>query len=234
MHTRPLTGPKDTIIAYKKIRKACNNDETLDEVKVLHARKHNHILPVYDAFTQGVTEREEILYIVTPLAVTDMEEWFDSKGIPTDPPRLDDPIWRRSFLLESITSIVEAVAYCHAEIEGVWCGHYDIKPRNILLFQQSEEQWLWKLADFGLATIKGVCDTGISNDIGTDKYQPPEYYENPKSYLYGPSFDVFSTGCVVLQLATLIAFQWRSEVMDNTKTKGFAFRNPGVAEAWSD
>lgn len=233
-NTRPLTGPKDTVIAYKKIRKACNNDETLDEVKVLLARKHDHILPVYDAFTQRVTEREELLYIVTPLAVTDMDKWFASKGIPTDQPRLDDPIWRRSFLLESITSIVEAVAYCHAEIEGVWCGHYDIKPKNILLFQQSGGRWLWKLADFGLSAIKGVCDTGICNDIGTDKYQPPEYYENPKSYLYGPSFDVFSTGCVVLQLATLIAFQWRSEVMDNTKTKGFAFRNPGVAEAWSD
>ena len=203
-------------------------------MKALHARKHDHILPVYDAFIRGVTEGVEDLYIVTPLAVTDMEDWFTSNGIPTDPPRLNDPIWRRSFLLESITSIVEAVAYCHAEIDGVWCGHYDIKPRNLLLFQQSGGRWLWKLADFGLSVIKRDCEIGISNDIGTDKYQPPEYYKNPKSYMYGPSFDVFSTGCVVLQLGTLIAFQWRFKLMDDTRTNGFAFRNRGVAEAWSD
>lgn len=169
-----------------------------------------------------------------------MEAWLMSKEIPSNPPKLDDPIWSRDFLFESITSIVEAVAYCHSEINGNWCGHYDIKPRNVLLFLQNDGQWLWKLGDFGLSTIKGVCDIGTKDDIGTNEYHPPEYYKNPRSHPYGPSFDVFSTGCVVLQLVTLLVFPWKLNMIEVLKSeliqspKAFAFRNSGVAEAWSN
>ena len=190
------------------------------------------------AFVQAATKEYEELYIVTPLASGgDMEAWLTSKEIPSSPPKLDDPTWSRGFLLESIISIVEAVAYCHSEINGEWCGHYDIKPRNILLFQ-SEGRWLWKLGDFGLSTIKRVCDIGNKDDVGTNEYHPPEYYKNPRNHQYGPSFDVFSTGCVVLQLATLLVFPWKQNMITALKTelaqlsKGFAFRNSG--KDWSD
>ena len=199
----------------------------------MRAREHDHILPIYVAFVQAVTKQEEYLYIVTPLAVSDMEIWLTSIEIPYKPPELDDPLIRRTFLLESIASIVEAVAYCHSDIHGVWCGHYDIKPKNILLFQESEGRWLWKLADFGLSTLKKNHNVGIKDDIGTKKYHPPEYYKYPQSHLYGPSFDVFSTGCVVLQLATLVAFPWEPNILQECGSGDFAFQNPGMAVAWS-
>ncbi|KAL8847124.1 MAG: hypothetical protein Q9221_007830 [Calogaya cf. arnoldii] len=156
------------------------------------------------------------------------------------PPNLDDPTLRRSFLLESMTSIVEAVAYCHSEIDGVWCGHYDIKPKNILLFQGSGGRCLWKLGDFGLSTLKHDRDIGTRDDVGTKEYHPPEYYTKPQSHPYGPSFDVFSTGCIVLQLAILLAFSWEHNMIKVLKSElsqepqEFAFRNPGVTKKWSD
>ncbi|KAI4249819.1 MAG: hypothetical protein L6R42_008898, partial [Xanthoria sp. 1 TBL-2021] len=232
--------PNDTIIAYKRIQLPCNHIGTSAEVNALRARQHNHILPVFDTFIQAAPSRQNYLYIVTPFALGgDMEVWMTSNETPNMPPNLDDPIFRRNFLLESITSVVEAVAYCHSEIEGIWCGHYDIKPKNILLFQESSGRWLWKLGDFGLSTIKGDRDIGTKDEVGTKEYHPPEYYTNPQSHPYGPSFDVFSTGCVVLQLATLLVFPWEHSMIRTLKSElsqtpeHFTFRTPNVAKDWS-
>ncbi|CAL8584760.1 hypothetical protein XPA_010346 [Xanthoria parietina] len=231
--------PKDTIIAYKKIRLPSSWTETSAEVNALRARQHDHVLPVLDAFVQPDISQQRNLYILTPLASGgNMENWMMSKETPNMPPKLDDPVFRRSFLLKSITSIAEAVAYCHSEIDGTWCGHYDIKPKNIFLFQGSAERWLWKLGDFGLSTIKADRDIGTIDEVGTSEYHPPEYYGNPKSHQYGPSFDVFSTGCVVLQLATLLVLPWEHSMIKALKSelsqtpKPFAFRDSGVN--WSD
>lgn len=208
-------------------------------MNALRARQHDHVLPVLDAFVQPDISQQRYLYILTPLASGgNMENWMMSKETPNMPPKLDDPVFRRSFLLKSITSIAEAVAYCHSEIDGTWCGHYDIKPKNIFLFQGSAERWLWKLGDFGLSTIKADRDIGTIDEVGTSEYHPPEYYGNPKSHQYGPSFDVFSTGCVVLQLATLLVLPWEHSMIKALKSelsqtpKPFAFRDSGVN--WSD
>ncbi|KAL8861176.1 MAG: hypothetical protein Q9178_002392 [Gyalolechia marmorata] len=231
----------DSIVAYKRIRLPSGRIETSAEVNALRARQHDHILQVLDTFVQAATSRQNYLYIVTPLALGgDMEAWMTSSETPGMPPNLDDPICGRNFLLESSTSIVEAVAYCHSEINGTWCGHYDIKPKNILLFHENAGRWLWKLGDFGLSTIKEDPDIGTRDDVGTKEYHPPEYYTKPESHPYGPSFDVFSTGCIVLQLATLLAFPWKHRKIKALKSelsqgpKDFAFRSSDVTKRWSD
>ncbi|KAL8872717.1 MAG: hypothetical protein Q9174_001695 [Haloplaca sp. 1 TL-2023] len=226
-------------IAYKRICLPNGQIETSSEVNALRARQHDHILQVLDTFVQAAMSGVNYLYIVTPFARGgDMEAWMTSNETPNVPPNLNDQICGRHFLLESITSIVEAVAYCHAEIDGIWCGHYDIKPRNILLFQDNAGRWLWKLGDFGLSTIKEDRDVGTGGNVGTRQYQPPESDTESDSHLHGPSFDVFSTGCIVLQLATLLVFPWKHGMIKALKreltqvSEGFAFRNPGATKRW--
>lgn len=90
--------------------------------------------------------------------------------------------------------------------------HGDLKPENILVFDTHTQIRLgtWKLADLGLARyhleatgnrINATSNTGA----GTISYQPPESALNkarPTSRLY----DIWSMGCIILQLITWLVY----------------------------
>ncbi|KAG2302282.1 hypothetical protein Bca4012_060600 [Brassica carinata] len=79
--------------------------------------------------------------------------------------------------------------------------HCDLKPANVLLFPSETfgEPWDLKLADFGLSKEPG-SDSRSSLSGGTPQYMPPESLRPNGVKMVGPAVDMWSLGCVVLQM----------------------------------
>ena len=183
----------------------------LNEVKNLYSRRHRFILPLLSSYVVADDSSKAVLSIVTPYAQGgDMYAWIGtakSSELPSHPPSMHEEVVRKNFILGSMASLSEALAYLHSKIGGQWCGHFDIKPHNILLFQEGKA-WVWKLSDFGLSNLRSLDDEGSTQEIGTDEYQPPEYHKSPAGTKYGPSFDVWSLGCIFLELLMVLTYSW--------------------------
>lgn len=84
--------------------------------------------------------------------------------------------------------------------------HGDLKPENILIFDVNNRSFpgVWKMADLGLAKYH-MAATGerlyVSTNYGagTISYQPPESFK-PKAAPTSRLYDVWSMGCIILQL----------------------------------
>ena len=101
--------------------------------------------------------------------------------------------FRHPGLLPRIGCIISAVEYLHSQ----QIRHKDLKPSNILLAPNN----LW-LTDFGTATdfsesAVSVTDNG---ERGTRKYMAPEMAAFQPN---GRSADIFSLGCVLLEMVFL-------------------------------
>ncbi|KAJ4888728.1 Protein kinase superfamily protein [Raphanus sativus] len=79
--------------------------------------------------------------------------------------------------------------------------HCDLKPANVLIFPSKSvgQPWDLKLGDFGLAKEPGSDPRSLSG--GTKQYMAPEAVgTNGAMMLMGPGVDVWSLGCVVLEM----------------------------------
>ena len=215
---------------------------TLKEIYSLQARRHRYILPLLSTFVVAHDGPGESLFIITPYAQGgDMDKWLRSIEVPSNPPAMAHDTSRATFIFDSIMSLPEALTYLHSKIGDQWCGHYDIKPHNIFLFQE-KGVWLWKIGDFGLSDLRWSSDKGTTDNIGTDEYQPPEYHKSPTGTTYGPSFDVWSLGCVSIQLLTILKYSWTGQKIDHLKkdmaqnsgpASTFSFRTASNVAKWS-
>ncbi|KAF8091331.1 hypothetical protein N665_0448s0045 [Sinapis alba] len=79
--------------------------------------------------------------------------------------------------------------------------HCDLKPANLLLFPSKAfgEPWDLKLADFGLSKEPG-SGSWSSLSGGTPQYMPPECLGLNGVKMVGPAVDMWSLGCVVVQM----------------------------------
>ncbi|KAL3481350.1 hypothetical protein BJX99DRAFT_271288 [Aspergillus californicus] len=113
-----------------------------------------------------------------------------------------------------------------SNMDGLVCYHLDLKPDNILIFQNGQAEKIWKISDFGMSRIKykqqgqkGPTNlstwfvrrpqTGDGSASGTQNLRGDGTYMAPESTLRGPdrpmtaSSDVWSLGCV---LSVLFAY----------------------------
>jgi len=95
---------------------------------------------------------------------------------------------------ELLCQMLEGLHYLHHR--GIL--HRDIKGSNILL----NANGLLKLADFGLARRyhKRRANLDYSNRVITLWYRPPELLLGATAY--GPAVDIWSIGCIMLELWT--------------------------------
>lgn len=94
--------------------------------------------------------------------------------------------------------LLDAVAELHRH--GV--VHRDIKPGNIFLTKSGN---CLKLGDFGCA-VKIQSHTTVTGElqgyVGTQAYMAPEVFTKNHSDGHGRAVDVWSVGCVIIEMAS--------------------------------
>lgn len=104
--------------------------------------------------------------------------------------------------------------------------HGDLKPENILIFSDQKQKLVgkWRIADMGLAKHH-VAATGVrglqptSTRYGTRMYEPPEVvtrHKAARSRLY----DIWSMGCIVLEMIVWLLYDYDELVSFNKSLKG--------------
>lgn len=109
--------------------------------------------------------------------------------------------------IKQLLGMCEALARLHVDN----CRHGDLKPENILLFTDDRQPRLgtWKIADFGLAKFHfdPTARRGATSTMyGTISYEPPEFLDTINYRPISRLFDVWSMGCITLQLITWMLY----------------------------
>lgn len=199
-------------MAYKRVSKGSEKADwkrLLNETKTLRARQHENITPLLASFSAGAVSQsmvmERYLYMIFPLAVMNLEEWMKKK-----PDYIPDPGYLRHHVYhEMMLKLASGLAYIHKEIDNQVGYHRDLKPANILLFK--EPNYIWKICDFGTSNLKPADNTVTQNTTATPYYAPSEFFEDKnstKGETHGRAHDVYSLGCVLLELATILKNGW--------------------------
>ncbi|KAJ4299795.1 hypothetical protein N0V90_005041 [Kalmusia sp. IMI 367209] len=180
------------------------------KVNTLRARQHENIMPLLASFSAGNFEartekdQEEYMYMIMPLADLNLKEWmtYESEEFQTD-------VQRQEYIYDLMLSITSGLAFIHSQDKNKQIGyHHDIKPANIVRFREGYRV-VWKICDFGGGNLKNAHEeTGTSTRFGTPKYAPPEHFNDKFGTKKRRSFDIFSLGCVFLELATLWKKGW--------------------------
>jgi serine/threonine protein kinase len=126
---------------------------------------------------------------------------WERLGFPSSDPDLVGCLsdWRYAVFREAI-GLAEGVAALHADNNGKFIIHCDIKPANILI-----DDGMFKLADFGLSRFKDSDETSKTEwHRGTALYSPPE-----RESLMGRGRDVWALGCVLLEIAFMIRYAFQ-------------------------
>jgi len=197
---------------YKKVQKS-DWSIVKREVDALRARPHRNVIPLIASFDSSTVESSvytEWVYMIFPEATGgDLKHWIHMlskpSGLDTEQDQLKD------YLYGVILQVASGLAYIHREIDEYSTAHHDLKPGNIV-----QESDTWKVCDLGKSHLKPAGDdSGTVNSIGTAEYRPPEYYHNSgvvAEGAHGRSFDIFSLGCIALQLAVLAVYGWNGEI----------------------
>lgn len=203
------------MIAWKKIvkREVDEWDILMREADTLRKREHPNIVALLASFTLNAVESErevKSLNLLFPYAELDLERWMTLQQAPQW--LSGDRQRQRAYLYQAIYSLVSALAFLHREIGGVITSHHDLKPKNILVIGET-----LKICDFGrshLIPLAQGSDTEGLNGLGTFTYQPPEYWNDDgtrASRRHGRAFDIWTMGCIVVELAALIVYGWECE-----------------------
>lgn len=145
------------------------------EVNIIQLLQHKNIVKSYGVCNENCQQPELIMEYMP----TDLLRHIDSKKLNID----DIRIYSHQLL--------EAVNNCH--INNI--VHRDIKPANILIDPSHK---ILKLCDFGCAKYIKENDNRIQ--FGSSQYLPPETLLDVCPYQ--PSGDLWSAGCVILQMCT--------------------------------
>lgn len=92
--------------------------------------------------------------------------------------------------------------------------HRDIKTANIFLTNEGN---CLKLGDFGSA-VKIQAHTTVAGElqgyVGTQAYMAPEVFTKTNSVGHGRSADIWSVGCVVIEMASgKVNFRWKKDFL---------------------
>jgi serine/threonine protein kinase len=165
--------------------------------------KDEHIVRLIKAYGHG-----ESINLVFPKAWTNLDHllrnrkygYGDKRGAKLE---LADA-WTQ--LLGIFKALKKIHGFSNSQANGTvddqLCIHFDLKPDNILI---ERENGNWLITDFGQAALtkrrRGTTPR-IGGHFGTDAYAPPEI--DDMSMEFGRAYDIWSLGCIVLEVATFM------------------------------
>ncbi|KAH0536976.1 hypothetical protein FGG08_006204 [Glutinoglossum americanum] len=200
-------------------------DTIMREIETLRKREHNNIVPLLASFTiNALGSEERSLNILFPWADMNMKQWLQLDSTP-----LGDRFGRneqRNWIYREIFALVSAVSFLHRNIDGEVTSHHDLKPENILWLGES-----LKICDLGrshLLPLAEGSETEGQSGLGTFTYQPPEYYNDDvtrSSRKHGRAFDVWSLGCIIIEMTVLIVYGWEVQKVNQFTKARSASRN---------
>lgn len=208
------------------IKKLFSSDETefKKEVTILKAlgskhKKHPHLIKLLATYRQ-----KQKYHLMFPYADANLRTYWEDRPSPS----FDEAtvLWS----LNQMIGIASALSQIHnfhvtyplsvsgkvrvqkdaklivQEKEELFGRHGDIKPENILWFQQTpdteDERGILQIADFGLGRFHGrESRSNVPPDtvMGSPTYEPPECkLHRPVSRAY----DIWSLGCLYLEFIT--------------------------------
>lgn len=158
--------------------------------------------------------------------------WENHDGYEGSPGRSDIAYRFIPSIIKQLVGLAHALKKLHAFSHGSADSyrHGDLKPENILVFDYRERGFpgVWKMADLGLAryhfSATGERKPTTSNSgAGTISYQPPESI-HAKAAATSRLYDIWSMGCILLQLMTWLLYGTRKleELTKRTTPAAFA------------
>jgi serine/threonine protein kinase len=174
------------IFARKTIN--CPNEEEstsfLTEIEIMKKLAHPHIVQFIDTYTLS----KSVSILMSPVANFDLGCYMSKQ-------QSLEPIPMHS-VIQWFGCLVSSVEYLH----GKSIKHQDIKPSNILIKGRTIF-----LSDFGISKVFEGTDstTSTSGDV-TWKYSSPE---TAQYGLRGRKADIFSLGCVFLEMFSFLIYQ---------------------------
>lgn len=186
----------------------------------MNRRRHPHIIELLASLDQESGGEEVMLYLLFPWAPRTLDYWLRLEKTPPFPTALQNSVdgdvssARHEVTYDVIYGLVSALSYLHKEIDGEATAHHDLKPTNIL-FSEADE--VFKICDFGTSKLRSEGEgSGTSGVIGSPAYLAPEYYNyrgRKAQTRHGRSFDLYAMSCIILELATILVFGWKDEMV---------------------
>jgi serine/threonine protein kinase len=112
-------------------------------------------------------------------------------------------MWELRFNRVRTIALLWQAASALADVHSQGMLHRDFKPENLLLKTDSQNNWILKLGDPGLACFPAtsVFDFGVTRTVrGTEFYIAPELYRPEASYT--ADADTFSFGVTAVEMLT--------------------------------
>lgn len=201
------------------------------EAEHLQRLRHSHIIQLVGSYTKGRT----FSILMYPVADYELSQFMGKIEdiLTSELAKIEDYMAVIS-LGNFFSCLTSAVNYIHERNTA----HMDIKPRNILVKQHPRYEFSHRvyLADFGISRHfspldHSQTDTPISF---TRKYCAPEVSDQDS---HGRSADIFSLGCVFLEMHTVLCGRTRDDFMayqsQYSAMEAYYVNHPRVLE-WAD
>ncbi|OMP84359.1 Mitogen-activated protein kinase kinase kinase 1 [Diplodia seriata] len=192
-----------------------------EEARILSRLRHRHIASVIGTYCW----KNQFGILMEPIAETDLATFLGNSDLE---PRDRN---RNRLLLRWSMCLLHAVNYIHE----MKIKHRDIKPSNILLTKDGTNVLL---TDFGISRdTEADSTTGSYGFVGafTPMYSPPEFFE--EGTRRGKSADIFSLGCVFLEMCVAVLAppgsleRFNDSRMEATGSRAYA-RNSTAVLRW--
>lgn len=179
-------------------------------LKTMNEQHQHHILRFATAFTRPAVGSDKSCYLIF--------EWADGGCLESLFQKNPNPVLTGNLVKQTSAQLLGLAKALEATHELAQIRHGDIKPDNILRFKPSSENVVGtlKIGDWGLAKFhpeatvlrlqKGQPTT---NKYGTVLYEPPEV-ELGELKLLGRQYDIWSMGCVMLEIIIWLVYGYTS------------------------
>ena len=165
------------------IKKRDFNFIEIREIQIMKSLNHPNLLKILEF---GIEKNLKELWILLDYVPTDINRFFKFN-------RNNPNVMNENFIRNIAYQIINGVFYLHSHL----IIHRDLKPENILYNNRKN---LIYIADFGLSKRITYDDPECYADVGTIPYKPPDVLLG--NQFYGCSFDVWSIGCILIEIIT--------------------------------